>query len=249
MRHRRYYSYITLATLFWAILPCCAPAAENEIALGSKVADFARRDDLSSIQNLIQEQEAVWETSPDVSYFENMEAIAMGLRTGADNTRQYWLYRKAIWEVLLKPFPPVGGSSDIETILNSKERLLAFARSAASWNSTVSDNMKIAMRHDTALMFLEYTRQLRAEMIPGYINRPVAAVNDPIGRERLRQNEINNAVQLYVRDALQRLARNHFHYLSDAYSQRPTNSLELIQLLDALNIQGVDRRYVLEATK
>jgi len=222
--------------------------AENiSTELGSQAENFANQGNFFKIVELIDAEETSWKSSPSISYFENMEQICLALMmTGSSNDQRYWLFRKAAWDALLKSAPLAKDALDIWRVDNLKERLLFAATDAIPYVVQASPDMYVTIRHDSALMLIEYARQIYAQLVPGYRYKPVAAANDPVGRKRLRQNEIDNAIQDEMRMASHRLASRRYVYdLTMAYSHPPRDDWELKQVLDALNIQGANRETII----
>ena len=111
--------------------------------------------------------------------------------------------------------------------------------------------MYAAIRHDMFLMFAQYARQANAVIIPGFHNKFPGATNSAeyaMNKEPYRQNRVDDLVQAMVREELGWL-QDQTRYLIEAYSTEPRNDEELKQLLDILNIQGADRKKVMDDSR
>jgi hypothetical protein len=167
---------------------------------------------------------------------------------GGSNAKIYWLGRKVIWQMLLKPTPNEFGAA--KNVYFLKQILLSEGAEAITpYVVGLSDEEFVAIRHDTFLMLAEYGRQLQEAIIPGYSDKYTAPMNDPVGREHFKQNAIDNQVQQQALNARCSLATFDTEYLAVAYSHRPANPQELKQLLDILNVQGSDRDRLIRSTK
>ena len=215
-----------------------AQAQYSNTPLESEVAQLASRGDYASIEKLIEKQERLWKTAPSVSYFRDMRSIGSVL-TGSSNAQIYWLGRKVIWDVVLKPAPNEYGAA--QAVRLWKEELFFLdAEDLSPYALSVSREMFASIRHDTFLMLAEYARQANATIIPGYHNRPASLA------DRDKQNRIDNQVQDQARSAIRWLAEGQDNYLIEAYRRNPRDDQELKQLLDILNIQGAHRDKILE---
>lgn len=236
------------ATLFLA--SAVVQASDEANALGSQVFELANQGDFRAIEKIIDAQENQWKSSPNISYFDNIKAISLALvMTGTSNDRRYWLFRTVAWDALLKPAPPVPASMDSSELWrsdNCKEDIIFAAKGAIPYVVQASPDMYVSIRHDTALMLIEYARQIHAQLIPNYHNKPVAAGNDPDGGPRLRQNAIDNSVQNELQSASHRLASRKYVYdLITAYSHPPRDDEELKEVIDALGIHGTDLQEII----
>ena len=214
--------------------------------LAKKTAKYADRSDYSSIEQLIDTQESGWGASPGTSYFDNMLQIGSAL---AQNPKQsderYWIFRKVVWKTLLKSYPPVKDSTEFERVDHAKAQLLFDAVNVVPYVVAANPDMFASIRHDTAMMLMEYARQIRSLIVPGYKEKPVP-MNNIAERRRLFQNEIDNALQREMQAALGRLSSRFYLYsIIYAYKQPPRNDEEMFELMNALNIQGSDRAMVL----
>src|SRR5271163_3938534 len=72
--------------------------------LEKQVIQLMNHGDYAASVKLVESQETLLKTAPSLTYFRNMTAIGDGL-TGSTNAQVYWLGRKIIWKVLLKPAP------------------------------------------------------------------------------------------------------------------------------------------------
>jgi hypothetical protein len=211
--------------------------------------ELAKKKDFSDITEMINTLEQNWKVAPSASYFADMEQIANGLRAAPADAKRFWLCRATVWKILLKPFPPTDDVSDIYNVQEWKQDQITIARMAARWDPGVSPEMNVAARHDTALMFLEYSRQIHAQLIPNYHGKSYAPAFDSQGRRVASQTEIDNAIQDRLQSAVHGLPNRHMvYYLIEAYSHEPRDPSELKELLDALGIQDGDRESILRAT-
>jgi hypothetical protein len=235
--------------LFLAIqllLATCANAANMDLA--KQVEQLRNQGDIKVLGNLINAEEARWQSAPNLAYFENMQSIGETLIDGTTN-ESYWLGRQVLWKSLLKASP--------NEYLAPKQfylsRYVLFSQGAENITPFVDklDSEQFAsVRHDTFLMLIEYARQLHASIISGYVQKFPGAANDPPAKKKkLIQNEIDNEIQYEARRALSLLATDHLQYLMAAYSRAPRDDQELKALLDALNVQGKDRAEVWQDTR
>ena len=249
-------------------LSIVASAFASSLAIGAKsqdlkaqVGQFADQGDLASVRNLIDTEETRWNGTPDLLYFEHMNVIGFALRDGATADQRYWLFRKVAWATLLKA--PLNGSFDLKRALRAKEELIQAVESTTPYVSQANPDMYASIRHDTALILMEYARQVRALYTPNYKPKPVQAKNGPLPGppsmsgttptpkkpgvtvEELSRNRAENYDQDALRSAYAGLASDHLWYLVQAYGRQPRDNEELKGVLDALNIQGVDRETIL----
>lgn len=230
--------------LCWCVIWFTAPRgfAVAQVAndqLEKRVAQFADQGNNAAIASLIDAQETVWKTS-QTEYFHNVYAIARALFPRS-NAQEYWLGRKAIWNLLLKPVP-----NELDAARHVSEWKRAVINDAeAKVYHHINDEMFVSLRHDTFLMMSEYARQLRATIIPNYRDKWQGAMNDSAEKKRLVQNRIDNQVQFEARMALRLLAEDGEEYITQAYKHPPRDDEELTQLLDNLAIQGVHRERII----
>jgi hypothetical protein len=220
---------------------------------GQANSDFAKmaqglvsHGDYDALGKLIDSQETEWDNQRYMAYFQNTSVIADILARGTTQ-RMYWMGRKLMWKMLLKPVP---NESHIltEFYISKQEMFLLAAENTASIES-LSPEMYAPIRHDTFLMLSEYARQLHATIIPGYHPKFSGAMNDAAERKRLIQNAIDNQIQQEAGFALSSLATDHINYLINAYSHEPRDDSELKTLLDILNVKNVDREKVMQDTR
>ena len=80
-------------------------------AFGQANSDFAKlvrrledRCDYDALGKLIDSQETEWNNHHSIAYFQNTSAIADVL-VGGTTQQTYWMGRKLMWKMLLKPVP------------------------------------------------------------------------------------------------------------------------------------------------
>ena len=192
----------SLFVIFFAFASISSP---GEPGLEKKVNDLSARGDYASIVKLIDQQEREWVASPSVGYFSNMFSIATLIANGETNARIYWLGRKAMWSLLLKPTPNLYGAA--QSVRSVKEAMFFLEAEDTAHIENLSPAMYAPIRHDTFLMLSEYARQVHTTIIPGFHNKFVLGTNPHT------QNAIDNQVQAEARYALRWLAQNQLSYL------------------------------------
>jgi hypothetical protein len=218
-------------------------------ALERQVHEFVNDGDYASLDRLIDSEEALWKKEPSVAYYRDMFAIG-GILTGGTTAQSYWLGRKVLWKMLFKSVPSEYGAA--QDVYVWKDSLLSLSAEAITpYVNNLSPEMFAVARHDTFLMLQEYARQLHAAIIPGYRDKYSAPMNDWAGRQRFKQNAVDNQIQVQAGKALVTLATSiaHIQYLIDAYSHDPRDDDELKALLDILNVKGADREKVIRDTR
>ena len=201
--------------------------------LHKQVSDLSAQGNYAELAKLIDQQENLWKTAPGMDYFSNMSVFADFL-TDAKDTQIYWLGRKVIWNVLLKPAPNTYGAPEA-VYLEKRELLRVGAETTTFYVDSSSPKMFALIRHDTFLMLSEYARQAHAIIIPGFRRKPVLMSNPHT------QDAIDIEAQTQAGYVLDWLSTGQDDYLIEAYSREPRDDQELKALLDILNIQGGDR--------
>lgn len=249
MKHKHTFKSIwaILVLVFLAAGSACAQVA-NPVS-PKQVQELANQGDYAGLVKLIDAQEAGWQKTPSIGYFQDMWSIADVL-TGGTTAQVYWLGRKAIWKMLLKPTPNEH-LAPRQFYLWRHTMFFLGAEAITPYVNNLSPEMFAAVRHDTFLMLSEYARQLHATIIPGYRNKFAGAMNDAAERKRLMQIEIDNEVQSEARAASVSLSDDTVseQYLIDAYSHDSRDPEELKQLFDILNIRDPEREQVMRATR
>ena len=222
-------------------------------ALKNQVGEFADQGSYDAVVKIVEAEENQWKAGPSIDYFRDMSSIGQMLLSKRD-ARFYWLGRKVVWKILLKPTP--NDRFAVNLVTSWKDDLLFSAEDIN--NAKRNPEMYAAIRHDTFLMFAEYARQANATIIPGYQNKFPGATfsgfpapaNWPydMNKEPYKQNRIDNLVQTAARNTLEQL-KEQTRYLIEAYSTEPRNDEELRQLLDILNIQGANRKRVMDESR
>jgi hypothetical protein len=221
--------------------------ADAGASLETKVKQSLKNGDFASLNNLINEEEALWKKQPSVAYFHDMFCIGDTL-TGGTTAQSYWLGRKALWDMLLKPVPSEFGAAQI--VYGWKQTMLKLSAEAITpYVNNLSPDMFAAARHDTFLMLQEYASQLHQTIIPGYRDKYSGAMNDWAEKQRFKQNAVGNQIQAQARIALANLPTSHVQYLIDAYSHEPRDDKELEALMDILNLKQGDRNNVWRDTR
>ena len=209
-----------------------------------QVQELANHADYSEIDKLIDSHEVIWQKAPNIAYFQNMFAIGEIL-LGGTTEQSYWLGRKVIWKMLLKPTPN-DYIAPQQFYLWRHTMFFLGAEGITPYVESLSPEMFAPVRHDTFLMLSEYARQLHATIIPGYRDKYTGGMAE---RHRFMQNAIDNEVQRNARIAISTLPTDHLNYLINAYSHDPRDDEELKQLFDILNIQSADRKRVIDQSR
>ncbi len=99
----------------------------------------------------------------------------------------------------------------------------------------------VLMRHDTAALLMEYTRQIQAQFIPPHQPKSLAAADDPAAKNHPLQaaTDYENRRELAAERA--RLTDFNIPFLIEAYHNGPKDNQELALLLDTLDIKGTNR--------
>ena len=247
MTHKlRFKAFLSILALFWLATVAVHGQASNP-DMAKQVHELANRGDYDSLVKLIDAQEALWQKAASMAYFRDMFTIADVL-TGERNAQSYWLGRKVLWEMLLKTRPPIEYGAAQQFYVWKLNLFFLEAEDITPYVVGLSDDDFALIRRDTFLMLVEYARQLQETIIPGYRDKYSAPMNDSVGKQRFKQNAVDNEVQQGALFARSDLATRHINYLTVAYSHRPANPQELKQLLDILNVQGADRDRLIHAT-
>jgi len=215
----------------------------NPVA-AKQVQELMHKNDYTTLVALVDSTEASWKKAPSIEYFHDMYFIG-DILIGGTTQEIYWLGRKALWNMLLKPTPNEYLSPQ-QFYQWKYTMFFEGAETITPYVDSLSPEMFASIRHDTFLMLSEYARQLHSTIIAGYRDKYTGGAAE---RNRFMQNAIDNEVQRTARRALSSLPTDHIQYLIDAYSHAPKDDAELKALLDILNVQGVDREKVMRDTR